>query len=81
MNLEEIKQKKFEELKAQQETEQQFAQIETSIKQLFTPEALSRYGNVKAANPEVAKKVIIVIAQAIQSNQLTQVDDESLLLN
>ena len=49
---------------------QQIAEVESVVKNYFTPEALQRFGNIKTAHPELATKIIAIIAQAIQSGQL-----------
>jgi len=88
--LEEIKKKKLEELKKtqleqmQQQTQeqdqlqQQIQQLEIIAKQAFTKEALERYGNLKAAFPEKAVQVLVILAQAIQSGQVKNIDDNAL---
>ena len=63
----------------QADTQQQFAEIETAVKQYLAPDALQRFGNIKTAHPELAAKVIAVIAQAVQSGQVrSAVADEQL---
>ena len=88
--LEEIKKRKLEELKnaqlgqLQQQTQeeeqlkQQIQQLEMIVKQALTEEALERYGNLKAAFPERAVQVLVILTQALQSGQITQVDDDTL---
>ena len=85
MNLEEIKQRKFEQLQErvnseineQQELQKQVLQIENLVKQYLTNEAISRYNNVKIAHPELAMKVLSLIAQAIQYDQIKEkISDE-----
>jgi len=88
--LEEIKKKKLEELKktqvgqmqqqAQEEEQlkQQLQQLEMIVKQALTKEALERYGNLKAAFPDRAVQLLVILAQSIQSGQITQVDDNTL---
>jgi|TARA_B100001964_G_C13816581_1_gene415403 programmed cell death protein 5 len=88
--LEEIKKRKLEELKnaqlgqLQQQTQeeeqlkQQIQQLEMIVKQALTKEALERYGNLKAAFPERAVQVLVILTQALQSGQITQVDDDTL---
>ncbi len=85
--IEEIKRRKLEELRAkfqqqhQEDTEaqQQFAQVETAVKQLFTKEALARYGNIKTAHQEKALQLIVVLAQLLQSGRIKQKIDDSTL--
>ena len=84
--LEELKKKKLEELKNQQlnqsqeeaQLQQQVEQLEAVVKQAFTKEALERYGNLKAAHPEKAVQLLVILGQAIQQGQITKIDDEKL---
>lgn len=63
---------------------QQIFMLEKIAKTKMSKEAISRYGNLKVAHPETAIKAIAVIAQAVQTGQITnQIEDEefkSLLL-
>ena len=90
-DLEELKRRRMEELQQQmseQQTEnlkeqiqlqKQVALLESMAKQNMTKEAISRYGNLKAAHPEKAIQLIAIIAQAIQQGQITeQITDEKL---
>ena len=88
--LEKIRKKKLEQLqglqqeKVQQQmqeeaqVQQQIAQLEMLVKQKLTKDALQRYGNVKAAHPEKAMQLLVILAQAIQQGQLDQIDDKTL---
>lgn len=88
--LEELKRKKLEELKKQQEEalqnqaeeqaqlQQQIDQLESVVKQIFTKEALSRYGNIKAAHPEKAVQLLVVLGQLIQQGKIKQINDSQL---
>jgi DNA-binding TFAR19-related protein (PDSD5 family) len=77
--LDEIKQRKLQVLQEHQQTQQQIAQLESSVKQYFTTEALQRYGNIKAAHQETALKLIVMLAQALKAGQLKQkIDDRTL---
>jgi len=88
--LEEIKKRKLEELKKtqleqmQQQTQeeeqmkQQIEQLEIVVKQALTKEALERYGNLKTAFPDRAVQLLVVLAQAIQSGQIKNIDDDTL---
>ncbi len=56
---------------------QQLAAIEAVAKQKMSREAISRYGAVKVAHPELAVKAIAMIAQAVQLGQIREtVGDE-----
>ncbi len=84
--LDEIRRKKLEELKSLQQQklqertreEMQIQQLEMMVKQALTREALERYGNFKAAYPEKAVQLLVILAQAIQQGQLQIVDDNIL---
>lgn len=87
--LDELRQKRFEQLKrlqdtqAQQENQQeqlvnQITQLEELVRQHLTKEALSRYGNLKVAHPEKAIQVLVVLGKGIQSRKLKTIDDEML---
>ncbi len=82
--LEEIRQKKLQELQEQIESQQsqalkeqiqlqkQIELLEIIAKQNMTKEAISRYGNLKSAHPEKAIQVIAILAQAIQQGQIRE---------
>src|SRR3989338_568883 len=88
--LEEIRKRKLAELRATQlekiqqqaqeeeQLQQQIQQLEIIVKQALTKEALQRYGNLKAAFPDRAVQLLVVLAQAIQSGQITKIDDNTL---
>ncbi len=85
MNIEEIRQKKIQELQSQmdekaveeQKALQQINAIESMAKQAMTPEAIARYNTLKTAHPEKALQAIAMIAQAASKNQLAEkVTDE-----
>jgi len=91
MNLEEAKKKKLAELQQQyaqniqnrlQEQaamQQQIAQVEKAAKLWMTPEALSRFGNLKIGHPEKAMQVAVLIAQFVQQGKITKaITDEQL---
>lgn len=86
-DLEEIKKRKLQEMMAQQEQQnQEHAQAEQQIKQLelvvgkhMTREALERYGNLKAAHPDKAMQLLVILAQLIQQGQISgKIDDDAL---
>ena len=88
--LEEIRRRKLSELRAAQlekiqqqakeeeQLKQQIEQLETIVKQALTKEALQRYGNLKAAFPDRAVQLLVILAQAIQSGQINKIDDNTL---
>lgn len=85
--LEEIRRKKIEEMRqrynqqtmqqAQEEdqVQQQLSQIEAVVRQRLTKDALSRYSNIKAADPEKAVQLLLLLAQLLQSGRLRMIDD------
>ncbi|HLG23505.1 hypothetical protein J4204_04235 [Candidatus Woesearchaeota archaeon] len=89
--LEEIRKKKLEELtrlqqeklqqqaQEQSQLQQQIGQIESTVRQFFTKEALARYGNLKAAHQEKALQLLLVLFQAIQKGQVQGKIEDSLL--
>lgn len=56
---------------------QQIQLLENIAKQKMTKEAIARYGNLKIAYPEIAIKVITIIAQAIQLGQIKETIDDA----
>ncbi|MBI4159007.1 hypothetical protein HY500_01980 [Candidatus Woesearchaeota archaeon] len=80
MNIDEIKRKKLEEIQqkyAQGFTEEealknQISQIESLAKQLLDKEALSRFGNIKAAHPEKAIQIASVIIQLARADRIKE---------
>lgn len=82
--LEALRQKKLAEmqdLKLQEriQLQQQVSQIEYAAKLWMDAGAVSRYGTLKAAHPEKALQVAILIAQFVQSGKITKViTDEQL---
>ena len=74
-----------EELQKQLEFQKQVQVLETTVKQHLAREAVTRYGNIKAAHPQKALQILTILAQLIQSGQIKeQMDDaqfKELLLN
>jgi len=58
--------------------QQQIQQLEIIVKQALTKEALERYGNLKAAFPDRSVQLLAILANAIQSGQITKLDDNAL---
>tara|TARA_Y100000310_G_C20519742_1_gene733056 strand:+ start:346 stop:600 length:255 start_codon:yes stop_codon:yes gene_type:complete len=63
-------------MQEQQNLQKQIEQLELIAKQRMTPEALSRYGNLKAAHPEKAIQSIVIIVEMVQQGKLSVVTDE-----
>lgn len=88
--LEEIKKRKLQELQEKQQealqqhgqeeaqVNEQIEQLESIVKQVFTKEALQRYGNLKSAHPEKAVQVLVLLGQAIQQGQIKSLNDDQL---
>ena len=88
--LEEIKKRKLHELRKkqleemqqqaqeQEQLQQQIQQLEIMVRQALTKEALERYSNLKTAFPDRAVQLLVILAQAIQSGQITKIDDNTL---
>jgi programmed cell death protein 5 len=86
--LEALKRKKLEELQQREalqqqadeeaQVQQQIEQLEAAVKQVFTRDALIRYGNIKAANPEKAVQLLIILGQLIQQGKIQQINDAQL---
>lgn len=62
-----------------QKLQKEIDAIEEFVKQKFTKDANTRYGNLKTAHPEKALQLITILAQIIQSGSLqAQITDEQL---
>ncbi len=91
--LDELKKKRLQQLQQKQQQafqqqaqeeaqlQQQIEQLEAVVKQAFTKDALQRYGNLKAAHPEKAIKVLVILGQLMQSGKISdKVTDEQFKL-
>ena len=76
--LEELKKRQLHQVQEEQQLQQQVQQLEEIVKQVLTKEALERYGNLKTAYPDRAVQLLVILAQAIQSGQITKIDDDAL---
>ena len=84
--LEEIRKRKIESLQqqaqkqAEEETQlqSQIQQLEEIVRRALTKEALQRYGNLKTAHPEKAVQLLVVVANAIQTQNIKTIDDNQL---
>ena len=81
-DLDELKKKKLQEIiqqqQEQQETQQQIQALENLVKTKLTKKALGRYGNLKTAHPEKAVQLLVILAQAMQSQNIQQITDAQL---
>jgi len=89
MNIEEIKQRRMMEMQQEQlqaqlqdqmKLQQQVQEIEAAVKQMFSKEALARYGNIKAADSEKALQIIVLFAQLIQQGKIQGTIDDVLFV-
>ena len=80
-NIEEINKQIEEQLRMNQKLQQQINMLETAAKKYMSKEAISRYGNLKMAHPELAIRAIAIIAQAAEAGQLREsINDETFKL-
>ncbi len=61
-----------EEVQKQLELRQQIQQLETFVKRYMARDAVTRYGNIKAAHPQKAMEILTTLVQLIQSGQITE---------
>ena len=82
MELEELKKQRLEQLQQelmqkqmqeQVEMQQQLEQLEAVAKRFMSPEAIARYGNMKAVHTEKAIQSIVVIAQLVQQGKIKEI--------
>lgn len=86
--LEELRQKRLKQLQMMQQQgrqealEQQAkaqeaeAQINLIMRQIMSPEARERLGNIRLAKPEFARQVELLLIQLFQSGRLRKLDDK-----
>jgi programmed cell death protein 5 len=85
--LEAIKKRKLEQLQQQaqkqqleqQKIEQQIMMLENMVKPRLSREALERFGNLKAGQPQLAMQILVVLGQLIQAGKINHVDDNTML--
>jgi len=65
-----------EQAREQADFQQKVNELENVVKQLFTKEALERYGNIKSVDREKALQIITIIGQMIQSGRVQTINDE-----
>ena len=84
-DIEQIKQRRLLELQQkniqnqinqQQKFQTQVDALEDLARRVLSKEALARYGNIKSAHPELAMKILVVIAQIMQQTNVKELTDE-----
>jgi DNA-binding TFAR19-related protein (PDSD5 family) len=73
--LEQIKQQKIAQMQQEQKLLQQIQQLEALVKTRMTKEAVQRYGNIRAANPELSIQVLALLGQMLQSGKVDMIDE------
>ena len=53
--------------------QKQIQMLETMVKQHLSKEAITRYGNIKAAHPQKAMQIITIIAQLVEGGQIQEI--------
>lgn len=76
--LQRSQQEKFQQTNEESQMQLQIEQLESIVKQALTKDALQRFGNLKAAHPEKAMQLLAILAQALQQGQISQIDDNTL---
>ncbi|MBW2989751.1 hypothetical protein KY358_05545 [Candidatus Woesearchaeota archaeon] len=77
--LAEIQNRKHDELREEQRVQEQINELEIMVRRFLSKEALQRYGNIKAAHPEKAVQLLVVLGNAIQKGKVREeISDEGL---
>lgn len=90
--LDELKRRRLEQLREQMqgqnarmkeegEAAQQIEALEEAVKGRLSKEALQRYGTLKLAHPETAMRLMVAVAQAIESGRVPGIISDEQLLN
>jgi len=58
-----------------QQLQQQIAQMEAAVKLRMDKEAISRYGNLKAAHKEKSVHALVILAQLLQQGKVAEITD------
>ena len=83
MDIEDIKQKKLQELMQKQEQssqgevvlKKQISILENHVRRFMTKDAYLRYTNLKLAHKDLSLQVLVLLNQALQTNQVKQIND------
>jgi len=87
--LEELKRRRLEAMQRQysdqqgqideeQQAKEQVAALEHAVKERLSKDALQRYGNIKAADPEKAIQLLVVLGRLIQLGKVGMINDDYL---
>ena len=68
----------LQDYRKQLEAQQRIQVLENLVRTKLTKKALERYGNLKVAYPEKATQLLLVLAQAVQTQQINVINDEQL---
>lgn len=63
-------------LQKQEQAARRYQQLEDMVRQRMTRDAYSRYGNIKAADPELAARVLLSAAQYIDKMKVKMLTDD-----
>ena len=63
-------------IEEQLKVQQQIEMLEIELKKYLDNEAIARYGNLKAAHPELAMQVMVYIVQSIKAGQINEKIDD-----
>jgi programmed cell death protein 5 len=73
-----ISQQLNDQMQQRAELEQQIVALENGVKSRLTKEAAERYYNIKAANPQLAVQVLLLLAGSIERSPGSLIDDRKL---
>lgn len=76
--LQQLQQQMQERQQEETQLQAQMEQLDAVIKQKLSKEALIRYGNIKVAHPELAVQLMLILAQAIQQQNIQTITDQQL---
>ncbi|RMF55841.1 hypothetical protein D6745_01000 [Candidatus Woesearchaeota archaeon] len=73
--LEALQKQQSEAAEEQARLEQQIRALEMIVKRVLTKEAVERYSNIKAVDPQRAVLILAVLGQLIEQKKITRIDD------
>jgi len=71
-----LKNRSEEELNQQAEINKQIELLEEKLRRRLNRDALLRYGNIKAANPEFAINILVAMNQVLGNDSQSLINDE-----